>query len=264
MNYNELKAWLSDRLQMLGTAASDINIRRDEAPYEKPVELWKSGSVQFRNDFQRAVLDLVSEACSQPWEPNNLNEMCLLLQAAKIREAAGLLEAVTSSQRLLRQMHGEQLHMLLLRTLLALGWIGSPEFWLTQKKLVGANWPGIVFRGLVRQDVELGFQQLPDLASSRESMLQILNLFPILMRDLNVSISDLRKYSSIALKKLNPNAAEALREYFRLQNYTLDMPDRRVSSGLRIALISVLADGSEPRFLSPMLCGVSDGRCVAA
>ena len=69
MTFNELKTWLRDRLQMRGTAAADISIRHDEAPYEQPAKLWQSGNDTFRINFMRAVMDLIAEAGAAPWEP---------------------------------------------------------------------------------------------------------------------------------------------------------------------------------------------------
>jgi len=264
MTFSELKTWLSDRLQMRGTAAADINIRRDEAPYERPVEFWKSGDDEFCNNFKRAVMDLVAEAGAGPWEPAHFHELGLLLEAADLWEAVGPLEDIAQSRRLLEHDHGPQLHMLALRTLLALGWKGTLDFWLAQKELVGTRWPGIIFEGLAQQDVEKAFDQLPGLVTNLETMREVLNLFPGLMRDLKIGLLTLRERCRSVVGKLHPEAAEAMRDWFRLRNYPLVAPVRQVNLSLIVALRSALADESEPRVRSPMLCGRSNGDCVLA
>jgi hypothetical protein len=264
MTFNELKTWLRDRLQMRGLGAANVSTRRDEAPYEEPVKLWKSGADEFRNDFKRAVLDLVTEASEKPWEPVHFHELGLLLEAAALWEAVAPLEDIAQSRRLLQQEHGPQLHMLALRTLLALRWTGTLDFWLTQKELVGGRWPSIIFEGLAHQDVDLAFAQLPRLVANREGMREILNLFPGLMRELKLGISALREKCQRVLGKLHPDAAGAMREWFQLRSYPLEPPIQHVNVTLVVALKSVLGDESEPRILSPTLCSRFNGACVPA
>jgi len=265
MTFGELKKWLSDHLQMRGAAAADINMRRDESPYERPVELWKSSGDEFRSNFKRAVMDLVAEAGATPWEPEHFHELGLLLEAADLWEAVGPLEDIAHSTRLLSHEDGPQLHMLALRTLLALRWKGTLDFWLAQKELVGTRWPGIIFEGLAQQDVEIAFEQLPDLVSSGEAMREVLNLFPGLMRDLKVSISSMREMCRDTIGALRPEAAEAVREWFRLRNYPLgDVALGVTYVSLSVALRGFLGNESEPRVLSPMLCARANGRCLAS
>jgi hypothetical protein len=263
MTYNELKTWLRDRLQMRGVAAADVSMLRDEAPYEQPLTLWKSGGDEFRNDFKRAVLDLVSEAGTQPWEPESFNELSRLVEEADLWEATRPLEEAIHSQRLFEGSHGAQLHMLVLRTLLALGWAGTPDFWHSEKNLIGSQWPGVIFQGLARQDIGLAFGSLPELATKRQAVRQVLDYFPILVRDLG--ISTLHKHSCDIVGKLSPEAAQALRDWFRLRNCPLLAAGGiRVNGGLRSALVKTLGGDSEPRFLSPMLLGASETACAPA
>jgi hypothetical protein len=152
--------------------------------------------------------------------------------------------------------------MLALRTLLALRWKGTLDFWLAQKALVGTRWPGIIFEGLAQQDVELAFDRLPELATSQETMREILNLFPGLMRDLKIGISSLREKCRGVVGKLRPGASEAMREWFRLRNYPLGHDVTVTYVSLSVALKGFLGNESQPRALSPALCGGADGGCV--
>jgi hypothetical protein len=231
MTFNELKTWLRDRLQMRGTAAADISIRHDEAPYEQPAKLWQSGNDTFRINFMRAVMDLIAEAGAAPWEPAHFNELGLLIEATNLWEAVTPLEDVAQSKRLLEHDHGPQLHM---------------------------------FEGLARQDVDLAFGHLPELVTSRETMREVLHLFPGLMRDLKLGVSTLRERCRSVVDKLPPDAAAAMREWFRLRNYPIELPAGQVNLSLIVAIQSVLVHESGPRFRSPMLCGRSEGNCVPA
>jgi hypothetical protein len=262
MTFSELKKWLSDRLQMRGTAAADINIRRDEAPYERPVELWKSGDDDFCNRFKRAVIALIEEAAATPWEPAHIHELGLLVEAANLWETVRPLEDIAQSRRLLVHEHGPQLHMLTLRTLLALGWKGTPDFWLAQKELVGSRWPGIIFEGLARQDLQMAFDRLPELVTNRETMREILNLFPGLMRDLKIGISSLREMCLRILANLPPDAAQVMQEWFRLRNYALSNGLKQTNPTLVVALRVLLRGESEPKIFSARLCAKLDGVCA--
>ncbi len=264
MTSSELTSWLRERLCSRGTAAADVNIRRGEAPYERPAALWKSGSEDFRNNFRRAVLHLVEEAGAAPWEPAHFNELVLLLEAANLWEAVSPLETIAQSRGLLQHEHGPQLHMLARRTLLALGWKGTLEFWLAQKQWVGNRWPGIIFAGLARQDVELAFSQLPDLATGREAMREILNMLPGLMRAANLGISEARANGQRVVASLRPEAAELLREWFRLRDYPLEPNEAPANGNLRAALRAALGNESEPRFRNATLRGRFNNDCVFA
>jgi hypothetical protein len=264
MTSGELKTWLKARLQMKGSAAADIGMRRDEAPYELPLQFWKSGDDEFRSRFRQAVMDLVSEAAAEPWEPRHFNDLALLIEAAALWESVRPLEEIAQSRDLLKHRLGPQLHMLALRTLLALGWKGTPDFWLAQRILVGERWPAIIFEGLANHDVNMAFEHLPTLAASREAMRDILNLFPGLMRYLKLDISTLREKSAEAIAMLNPEAAEVMREWFRLRNYKLSGPAKAIHVSLGQALRRMLGGDSEPRAYTPMLCTTSARGCVVA
>ena len=119
---DELKAWLRDHLQMRGSAAAAINIRHDESPFEKPAALWKGGDGTFRERLLQAVLDFIQESARGEWTPEALHQLGFLIEACPLPRTEAALEDLVQSQRLLRLEAGPQLHMLALRTLLALGW----------------------------------------------------------------------------------------------------------------------------------------------
>ena len=141
------------------------------------------------------------------------------------------------------------------RTLLALRWKGTLDFWLSQEQLVGDRWPAIVFAGLARQDVDLAFDQLPGLVADGRSMRGVLNLLPGLMREVRLSISDVRAKCRNVVGRLQPQAAEVMREWFRLQNYPLDAPQPGFNPSLLEVLRTVLGLQSAPRTRSASLCG---------
>lgn len=263
MSFHEMKAWLRDRLHLRGPAATDINLQGEEAPHERPVLLWKRGDDEFCNQFKRAVLALVEEATTEPWQSKPFNELCLMLESMDLWEAVRPLEVAAQSRRLLKRQQGVQLHMLVLRTLLALDWKGTPEFWLTQGDIVGHRWPGIIFEGLAHHDVESAFKRLPTLVTGPDGMRQVVQLFPGLMRELRLAASTLRDHASNIVGDLQPEASETLREWFRLRDAPLvAVKSKATSRGLRDALGKYLGPDREARHISPML-GCSVQRPVA-
>lgn len=229
MTFNEFKSWLRDRLHLRGDATADIDLRREEAPYERPLTLWKSCPDEFRNDFKRSVEDLVEEAVKTPWELQPFHELSLLLEMAHFYEAVTPLERVAYSGTLLQSGGGGHLHMLVLRSLRALGWKGSPEFWNKQQTLIGKQWPGTVFAGLAGQGVAKAFRQLPQLAQDQQGMVQVLELFPGLMRKERLGIAELAKHSRSVLNDLNASAAKALEDWFKLQDCPLVSSEGKVA-----------------------------------
>jgi hypothetical protein len=236
MTTGELKSWLADRLRMRGPASADIDLRRDEAPYERPLQIWKTAEGNLHHDLLRAILALVEEAATEPWEPDSFDQLVRLIEAGRIGEATSVLETLAHSRRLLSSEQGAQLHMQALRTLLALGWTGSLEFWLAKRSIVGARWPALIFKGLARHSLEVAFAQLPSLALDAKAMRQILDLFPGLMRDQKLTISHLQDFSRNVFAQLPLDSADLLREWFALRGISLAPAIVRVHYSLITAL----------------------------
>ena len=242
MTTGELKSWLADRLRLRGPASADLDLRRDEAPYERPLQLWKIAEGNFHHEFLRAVLALVEEAAAEPWEPESFDQLVRLIEAGRIGEATGALEALAHSRRLLASEQGAQLHMQALRTLLALGWTGSLEFWQAQRAVVGARWPGLIFKGLARHNLDAAFAQLPALAVDAKAMRQVLDLFPGLMRDQKLTLSNLQDQSRNVIVHLPPDSAKLLREWFALRDAPLRVVINVVHFSLKAALAHELGE----------------------
>jgi len=242
MTDGELKNWLADRLRMRSAASADVELRRDEAPYERPLQLWKTTEGNWHQEFLRAVLALVEEAAGEPWEPESFDQLARLIEAGRIGEAATALEALAHSRRLLGSENGAQLQMQALRTLLALGWTGSLEFWQAQRAVVGDRWPGLVFKGLARQSLDAAFGELPSLAVDAKAMRQILDLFPGLMRDQKLTISNLREMSRRVVDRIPRISKSLILEWFALRNVPLTPAITFIHDTLESALDRALGE----------------------
>lgn len=258
MTTGELKNWLANRLRMRGPASANLDLRGDEAPYERPLHLWKNAEGNFHHEFLRAVLVLVEDAAAEPWEPDSFDQLARLIEAGKIHEATAVLEAIAHSRSLLTTQQGTQLRMQALRTLLALGWIGSFEFWQAQAELIGARWPGLIFKGLARHSMEAAFARLPWLAVDTKAMRQVLDLLPGLMRDQKIPLSYLRELSRNTIGQLSPESAALLREWFALRNIPLPTAMNIINFSLEPALAQFLGGSVVPQTYEAALVGQAE------
>jgi hypothetical protein len=249
LDADELKFWLRDHLQMKGSAALAIDVRHDEVPFEKPAALWKSGDAPFRERLLQAVLDFLMEAAEGSWSPEAFHQLCFLIEACPLPRIEPALEDLIQERQLLGLDAGAQLHMLTLRTLLGLGWKGSPSFWNSQRPIIAERWPSIIFEGLAQHGLPLAFDALPELARDPQAMRDILNLFPSLMRTLHISLNDLANEAGQISHSLRAELATLLREWFMLRKVPVRSLQR---TGWNPTLISAvnrdLGSESAPRF----------------
>jgi hypothetical protein len=264
METGELKSWLADRLRMRGRASGDLDRRRDEAPYDYPLELWRTAEAPFHYEFLRAIIALVDEATTEPWEPKAFDQLVRLIEAGRIGEATNALEPIARRGQLLASEQGSQLHMQTLRTLLALGWTGSLEFWLAQRAIVGARWPGLIFKGLARHSLDFAFAQLPLIAIDAKAMRQVLDLLPGLMRDQNLGLSHLQRLFCSVTAHLHPDSAELLREWFVLRGMTPPLTINTVHATLIEALAHELDNQAVPRTYHAALVEDSEHELLTA
>lgn len=247
MSASELTVWLADWLSIRGPASAGLDLRRDEAPYEYPLRLWKTAKVKFHNEFIRAVLALVENAADGLWEPVPFDQLVRLIEAGKIYEAMAALEIIARSRKLLTVQYGAQLRMQALRTLLSLGWIGSIEFWQAQSKEICDRWPGLIFKGLASHSIEVAFSHLPQLVVDSAAMRQILDIFPGLMRAQRLPLYNLKELSRNIIEKLSPESATLLREWFALRNDHLPIAMNIIHGSLKHALAQSLGGDVVPR-----------------
>lgn len=223
MNEQELHDWLSNRLQGQGTAAIGINTRFDELPFEKPLEIYLAGPDEFRTSFQKAVDKILIEVANNHWPPELFNQLVLLIEVANLKSSIPCLTSLVKTGKFLEGEFRSQLQMLALRTLLAFHWQGTEDFWREQEKFLAAEWPVIIFNGLVNLDLEKGFHELPTLIRDSDQMRELLRLFPILLKDLAPSkkFSLLYEQCQKVVTQFRPESEKLMREWFDLQGKPL-------------------------------------------
>jgi len=241
MSFADLRAWLSDRLQLRGPAATDINRRTDEPAYGRPLAEWEDGEDDFRLRLERACRSLVGDVAENQWATDHAHNLAALIEQAEMVRAIPALETAVRTEAWHFGADGPQRHMIALRTLLGLKWRGEPNFWLQQHELLGRRYPEMAFKGLLQQGHEPAFARLGEVADSPEAMGQVLILFPSLIT--SIGIERLRELLAIAADSITREVYTVIADWGEARDYDLfpdggrvdDIPSERHLQALALA-----------------------------
>lgn len=246
MSYAELRAWLSDRLQLRGPAAADINQRIDEPAYERPLAEWKEGEKDFREQIERACESLVGDVAQKQWATDHVHNLAALIEQAEMVRAIPALKDVVYAKAWLFGDDGPQRHMIALRTLLGLNWRGEPNFWLEQHELLGRRYPEMAFKGLLQQGLEPAFARLGEVAGTPEAMRQVLILFPALIA--LIGTERLRELLAIAAGSITREVYDVIADWARARGYGELVVGDRVDDIPSEAHLRALALAGAPQY----------------
>jgi len=167
---DELRGLLRGRFQMRGPGAADAGTREGEMPYDLPLELWKAADAARRRDLAEATRDLIAEVPGEGWTTRAAAWLVEFIDLARMVEAVDALEDAAETGRWLKSADDPpRCHMVLLRTLLDLGWKGAPRLWRSLPDEVAARYPELLFRGLLAHDEDEAYRRLPVLIPEAES-----------------------------------------------------------------------------------------------
>lgn len=182
LNFAELTGELRALLFEEPTASVRIDRRAAELPYHPLLRDYERGEDDFRDRVQRATRVLLERALHEPWPTTPFNYLLTFLARGRVVDAVPDLEPVANSRRLLAsEPDGHFRQMLVLRTLLGLGWKGAPAYWQELSEDFTAEYPELIFKGLANHSLDAAFDELPRLATSEASMERLLDLFPSLI-----------------------------------------------------------------------------------
>ncbi len=194
LDFDALRDYARDLLHQRGVAASDINRRRQELPYHPLLAQYQQGSEALRARLSRVAFALLSETANESWPVEVLHYLLTLVEELRPDAATETLKSLVNSRAWLDQPEGAKRQMFALRTLLGLGWLGDPNGWLRQHRLMDRAYPALVFRALAGHDLELAFGHLGSLMENADHAQQVLRLFPSLIeRHSLVKVHDLAK-----------------------------------------------------------------------
>ncbi|HZF07895.1 MAG TPA: hypothetical protein VFE33_03805 [Thermoanaerobaculia bacterium] len=212
-----LEAYLQDLLYDRGAAAGEIDQRRQELPYHPLLAEYRHGDEPMRDRLRRASLNLLTETAHSPWPLDPLGYLLTFLEEAAISDAIEPLKSVVNSGAWLHQSEGQQRQMLALRTLLGLGWLGDPQFWLDQDKSLSHAYPALAFRGLLQHGLEYAFSHMKELVRNPAQADKVLRLFPSLIQ--RYPLTDVKRETQRALADVSPEILLRFEEWFESRGY---------------------------------------------
>jgi hypothetical protein len=220
---NDLAAFLRGRFQMQGPWAADTGARESEFPYDLPLAVWKGADANMRRNLVQATQTLVGEIPGPGWSAEAIEWFVAFIDLADMQEVrAALADAAEKGRWLSCAADAPACHTVLLRTLLDMGWAGSPDFWRHLPEEAERRYPALGFRGLLADDMDAAFAYLRRVARDREAARQIVDALAGMMDDAK-SRKEVRRQLSCLLSDLPPEAADEFRKWFRVHRWG-DLP----------------------------------------
>ena len=235
---NDLAAFLRGRFQMKGPWAADTDAREPELPYGLPLAVWEEADELMRRNLTRAAETLIGEV-SYPeagWSAEAVEWLVSFIDLADIQRLRSALGDAAESGRWLRCPDDPaRCHMVLLRTLLDMGWATGAEFWLHLPEDVQRRYPALAFRGLLADGAtNEAFAYLRQVACDPPAVRQILDVLADVMEDAKTR-EEVRQQLECSLAELPREAADEFREGFRFHGWgMLDRSSKRERKPVRI------------------------------
>jgi hypothetical protein len=171
LSADDLSQAIYNRLRGHAGVGPPVDPRVGPEPYRWLVEQFEHGDAGLQVRLTAVMRDFLRELPSQPerW-PRDLRFALLdWIKAAGHLLVDDLHRLATEGAFLQNESLGVEAHAGLLKCLLALGCLESPEFWLDQLPQLGADYGALIFRGLAEHDLILAMRHLPQLAADAEA-----------------------------------------------------------------------------------------------
>ncbi len=217
---NDLAAFLRGRFQQKGPWAADTGAREAESPYDLPLAVWKEADANMQRNLVQATQILVGEIPSPGWSAEAVEWLVSFIDLGDMRELIPALEGAAASGRWLQcPDDAPRCHMVLLRTLLDMGWGASPDFWLHLPEEVRPRYPSLAFRGLLADGaMDEAFGYLREAVRAREAAREIVSVLADVMDDAKTR-REVRRQFACWLSELPPDVADEFRKWFRVHRW---------------------------------------------
>jgi len=175
---------LRQHFQLRGPMAPDPGAREIEFAYDLPLKWWREADGELRRSLVQASETLIKEIPRPDWSAEAVEALVTFIDLAEMDQLRfALQDAVESGRWLKAEDDGLRHQMVALRTLLDLGWAGTPGFWRNLPADLNARYPALAFRGLLEQGPGLAFAWLPHLATDPRAVRRIVDVLSSLIRD---------------------------------------------------------------------------------
>ena len=218
----ELAGFLRGRFQMKGPWAADTGAREPELPYDLPLAVWNEADGLMRRNLTQAAQILIGEVPDPKagWSAQAVEWLVSLIDLADIQELRPALGDAATSGRWLRCADDPaRCHMVLLRTLLDMGWATGREFWLHLPPEIHRRYPALAFRGLLADNaMDEAFAYLRRAACDPPAVRQILDVLADVMEDAETR-DEVRQQFECSLAVLPREVADEFREAFQFHGW---------------------------------------------
>jgi hypothetical protein len=217
---NDLAAFLRGRFQMKGPWAADTAARESEFPYDLPLALWKEADGAMCRNLSQATRLLVGEIPGPDWSAEAVEWFVSFIDLADMQDLRPVLADAAESGRWLRCPDDPaRCHMVLVRTLLDMGWATGPDFWLHLPEEVLSRYPALGFRGLLADGAtDAAFAYLCRVARDPGAVRQIVHVLAGVMDEVELR-QEVCRQLSCCLSELPPDAAHEFRKWFRVHRW---------------------------------------------
>lgn len=224
-----LRDYLRDLLHDRGRASAEIDRYRQELPFHPIQFRFEAGSDELRERLGRGLAVLLREAVEAPWDLEPFNHLLVAVERARHPPLTTVLADLAYSGSLWGLRQGARRQMIVLRSLLGLGWHGHPSFWLEQHARFDGAYPALIFRALAAHDLTLAFDRFAELVANAGAVRQLLRIFPALIE--RHSLGRVRDLAGLACRRLPPGTSAEVQRWFEQRDYR--PPDlERIGSSL--------------------------------
>jgi hypothetical protein len=217
---DELRDFLRGRFQEKGPWAADTGTRESEFPYDLPLELWRGADETLRRRITQATRDLVGEVPGEGWSADAVAWFAAFIDRADMVEAIPALQLAAEQGRWSKAPDdGPRCHMVALRTLLGLGWKGTPAFWHELPEEIAKRYPALAFRGLLAHDptMESAFAHLPSVVGDEAGVMRIIDVLSPLVR--RASTASVRQKLRSVFPKFTEDVQAEFQKWFDVHGW---------------------------------------------
>jgi len=213
LGFDRLKEVMCNRLHGAQSIGPPCGPRGGPAPYEWLVDEFRRGDSGLRDRMTAVMRDFLPKVADHhAWPKDARYELLDLVQECGegvVDEVRGLID----TQAFLPDDAAG--HAGLLKCLISLGHLETPDFWMEQSRIIDPRYGALVFRGLAEHSLELAADALPELCGDSEALANI-GFFLRALQE-RVGVSEVFWVFTAAIDALPGEVAQVLRDHLQVR-----------------------------------------------